>query len=635
MIGMLDKNKTNEQLKKGYYFLVLFMFAIFADQLAVIMEYYVLQEGSSYPQFYVDHSVYGSIELMLFGKVILFVLFVFLFAIFHQAVISTILVNLLGSILMFASRIKLSYRSELINYKELALNGAGGMVKSYLKIDPVPELIPWGIYLILSLLLVFFLERECKDYKKSIKKKIQIPIRLVVGLSCILFTYFYVNYVNKSRLNTECYNVNVNISESKQYVIYRFLEDSSQNYNEDGVRESYKRLREKAKGEVGQVTGQTPNVIVIMSEAWWNLDHIKEGSLTYSKDPMEPYHTLEEECVSGFVSSNVYGGGTVSSECEILTGINSTLSASMVDQWDLISSYDSFPSLVSYFHSMDYKTVGIHPYYGDFYNRKAAYEVLGFDKMVFDEDMKYRDYFDRFISDDSLAKQIIYEYEEKQKDQPSFIFSVSMANHNFFMDYENPLDQDYKYEIDVKNTQTGKEVSQRLKHYINGIYQATKAYESLVDYFKTQEEPTVILMFGDHSPSFTQSENELFGIDVDSKELKELEKSYTTPVLLWKNFEEGEELEDFSGENIAYLQAKLLDYAGLPGSNMSMISKYVKGDIKALSRYYQISQENQLITSYTESQSQLVNDLSVISYATLHGSQVCADLWDISQVQDE
>lgn len=92
------------------------------------------------------------------------------------------------------------------------------------------------------------------------------------------------------------------------------------------------------------------------------------SGITFSSDPMEVYKRLEESCSSGQLTANIYGGGTIGSETEFLTGLNTKYFVSYTGISTELQKR-KVPSIVDYFHALDYDTVMIHPYDGDFYGR--------------------------------------------------------------------------------------------------------------------------------------------------------------------------------------------------------------------------------------------------------------------------
>ena len=650
MIGKKDPQKTermNELVRKSYYLLGILTFAFLAEQLSCLMDYYVLQDGSNYLSFWITHNYYGRPVLLLFCKVVIFCLLVFFYGVCGHFGISSAITSALCFILAFAGRLKYINRSELIKYTDLFLKGAANVAANFVQLDISPALFLFlGIGAVISAVAIY-IEHECRNFKKSIPKGVRLGVRIGAAVLPAVFLIFYVPNFMKAQ-NTSFTNVFTS-AYSNQYVIYQFLEKRGANTGNEGIQSAIElllnRAEENSTGEntQTQTDAQTqtdtqtqtytqtqtdtlsPNVIVIMSEAWWNLDMVGEGCLTYSQDPMAIYHELAGEGVSGVASANLYGGGTYLSELEFLTGTNGAMNN---ESYTEMISKGADVSLVSYFKELSYDTVAIHPYYSSFYDRDQIYPELGFDRLVFEDDMQYTDLYDNLISDDSLANQIIYEYQQQNSENtqnPIFIWSVSVASHCSMPDDKYPLIEDYDYPI-LAYTADGSLANDTILHYVNGSYYAQEAYRKLTEYFAGVDEPVVILMFGDHSPN-VMSYNDILGLSADSEDYEDLKRMYTVPVLMWKNYEGGENVQDFSGENISYLSAAMLDYAGLPDCDIAVINRYYQSEIKAYTYYYQIDNDYQQFRDLTEIQSELLSNLQVVYYGIVNHMSACDEIW--------
>ncbi|MBD5526496.1 MAG: LTA synthase family protein [Lachnospiraceae bacterium] len=326
------------------------------------------------------------------------------------------------------------------------------------------------------------------------------------------------------------------VPETDRYVLYRFLQNSSlSTINVERVEESYDFLLSKEPPKEAVNGEDYPNVIVIMNESWWNTDNIQTDRITFSQDPMGSYKELADRCVTGYQTSVVFGGGTVTPEIEFLTGLNAKY-------YRADSAYEQMqgrkvPSLVDYFNGLDYETVAIHPYYGSFYGRDVAYAIMGFDQVIFEEDMQYRDIYTRYISDESMAKQIIAEIEE-ESNGPKFIWTLSIGNHRRTLNYsvKSVTNYDYPISVTVNGVKLSKEDYDILVNYANGIYLANQAFSQLVEYFTSVEQPTVLLMFGDHCPNFSAEVLEALELGEENGDGEKAERLYSTPVIAWSNF---------------------------------------------------------------------------------------------------
>ncbi len=299
-----------------------------------------------------------------------------------------------------------------------------------------------------------------------------------------------------------------------------------------------------------------PNIIVIMSEAFFDVNQF-EGVLAYSENPMAYYEKMQEESVVyGNAKVNIYGGSTHFSEFEFLSGWNSKgMNSGSCPYKEYFN--EEQPSFASYLNELGYYTLAIHPYDSFFWNRKHAYPNMGFDRFIDRSYMKYTDMCG-YISDDALTNEVIYRYEERKKmnkTEPFFCFGVSIANHVAMInkeEFENTANHiDITYEKNIGYSDRRK---QRVKDYIGGISKTGEALYKLASYFEEQDEPTVILFFGDHAPNYA--------IDIMEKNGKE-EECYTTPYLIWSNYEIADVKEE-SDVNVSYLSTYLLKTIRMP-----------------------------------------------------------------------
>lgn len=180
-------------------------------------------------------------------------------------------------------------------------------------------------------------------------------------------------------------------------------------------------------------------------------------------------------------------------------------------------------SIVRTYAQKNYTTVGIHTNTGSFYNRKNVYKYLGFQRTIFAENIANPEIKGGQISDNEFANQIIKEFENK-KNSNIFIFGVTMQNH---MPYRNKKYENY--DVNIYSEYLTDTENQELKNYVQGVYDGDKMYAKLVNYLKKQEEPTILLMFGDHLPAFE------YGDKIYSS-IKYID-FYTTPYVLWANYD--------------------------------------------------------------------------------------------------
>ena len=112
-------------------------------------------------------------------------------------------------------------------------------------------------------------------------------------------------------------------------------------------------------------------------------------------------------------------------------------------------------------------------------------------------------------------------------------------------------------------TGKNKEKYPDLDQYLSLIKESDEALETLIDYFKKVDNPTIIMFFGDHQPSLDSEFYEsIFGKPVEELTVSEREKLHMVPFMLWANYYIEE--QDGVEASLNYLSLLLLEAAQLP-----------------------------------------------------------------------
>ncbi len=121
-----------------------------------------------------------------------------------------------------------------------------------------------------------------------------------------------------------------------------------------------------------------PNLLFILSESFYDLDRLPV--LQYGADPLENFHALEPESISGRFHSHYLGYGTGYIEMSMLYGLNSLdLPPGTNICFQDNSVYERFDALAEqYTKSGDYTAEMLHAYDDTLYNRTVTYPLLGF-----------------------------------------------------------------------------------------------------------------------------------------------------------------------------------------------------------------------------------------------------------------
>ncbi len=476
-----------------------------------------------------------------------------------------------------AESLKFSERKEYIEFSDLLIAGEWAETISDIELQNMTSILV--SVLLFAVLIAFFWYTKPFWKKKRTKKRMAAAF---VSLTCCWLLFLccvYYPAVKDGLANRVVFGAQGEIKGG----IVCFAESISYNYmSSAGTGDIYEAVLDyfDTSGDETDTVLATddtvddievmPNIIVLMSEALWDINQLSPA-VTFSENPMEAFYEIGGNFVEGKAASNVFGGGTDKSEFEFLTGWNSRYLVNGSSPYrDFFTQGQA--SLVQYLNTLGYVSYAIHPYKSTFWGRDTAYENMGFSAFYSMETMKYQDKYDVFISDASLTNEIIYRYEEcrSKNDAPVFSFNVSIGNHvTKIADGEAaPISHDISVRYNIDYTNISAYNRKKLEEYVNGVYLSGQALKELITYFSEVDEPTVILVFGDHAPSFL-SDFENY-VDEDTA----TEGFYETPFYVWNNYDLGKFGED--EVNISYLSELLLEYIDFPLPKQAILNKYLR-----------------------------------------------------------
>ena len=266
------------------------------------------------------------------------------------------------------------------------------------------------------------------------------------------------------------------------------------------------------------------------------------------------------------------------------------------------------PSMASYLSSLGYYTIAMHPYRAAGWDRNLVYPKLGFDEMHFQEFFTDSPLVRKYVSDEGNYEKIIKLYEEKEADTPLFLFNVTMQNHSSYSDWADY--DNFSPDITVEGSD-----SKLLPAYLSLIRLSDSAIQNLVSYFEAQEEPTMIVFFGDHQPadSVVRPVWKLNGKDDADLTDEEEALRYKVPFFIWANFNIETEKDLEISAN--YLAAKTLDAAGLPKSAYDNFLSQLRTEVPVISANHVTLSDGTFTTA--SKQKDLLYDYQTLQYYLL------------------
>ena len=280
-----------------------------------------------------------------------------------------------------------------------------------------------------------------------------------------------------------------------------------------------------------------------------------------------PYiRSLNKNVKHGQLHVPTFGAGTARSEYEALTGNSMSFLPSGSVPYQLYVRDPEY-GLADILKSQGYYTIAMHPNKAHNWNRASVYPCMGFDEFISLENWgeEHRELLRNYVSDKATFEKIISLYEEKDADEKLFTFCVTMQNHGGYTvedraGFEPTVKLGYDTEYPLAET------------YLSLARESDSAFKELLEYFEKVDEPTMIVMFGDHWPKIEEEfMAKLLGGNRQSLGLVESQQSYTTPYVIWTNYPSETVEEDFSAN---YLGSYMLQLAGLemPGYNQFLMN---------------------------------------------------------------
>ena len=263
---------------------------------------------------------------------------------------------------------------------------------------------------------------------------------------------------------------------------------------------------------------QPDNVIVLLIESFQDT-----ATLPWAVQP-EPTPTYQnmkqQQAITGQVLAPVFGGKSVNSEFELLTGFSHALLPSgSIAYKDFVKQ--AVPSLAWQFKQHDYRTNVIQVVAMHGYGYETIYQHLGFDhqfSLSRHDPQVPLDPSGRFGSSQAIAQQIT---ELLSSQQRSFVFAFPNSSHAPWDLNDYP---DSPFQVAVTGAVS---MQQELEAYFNALNHLDQLFKALVDWANNSDEHTVILILGDHQPALQAND--------PSRHRTNPQSAYTVPYLLWSN----------------------------------------------------------------------------------------------------
>lgn len=281
---------------------------------------------------------------------------------------------------------------------------------------------------------------------------------------------------------------------------------------------------------------QHPHIIMIMSEAFSDISLSPNFNFDDFEDPLENWQELKTEGIYGQAIVSVHGGGTAQTEFDVLTALNSRQFAGVPFAFRMIT--DEFESMASILNALGYRSEFMHPGFNWFYNRQNVYRHLGFSRLMFRDEFEGAYMRSGYISEYATISRLIEMFAEHRAERPGipyFNFTVTIQNHGPYVDKYRWCGFD-----EVPNFATDLPLSDvdinALSNYFHGLKDADRQLRRLTDYLNAQDEPVVLVYFGDHLPALGITIYDTILPNVyEPGSFEDMTRMFRVPFLIWFN----------------------------------------------------------------------------------------------------
>ena len=276
---------------------------------------------------------------------------------------------------------------------------------------------------------------------------------------------------------------------------------------------------------------EMPNILFIQLESFF--DPYEVEFFKTSQDPIPNFRKLSEQYSSGYFKVPSVGAGTANTEFEVLTGMSMRYFGQGEYPYKTILKKTQAESAATALKKFGYGAHALHNNGGNFYSRADVFNNIGFDSYTSKEFMNILQLTENGWAKDSVLTQHIKNAMDSTEQQ-DFVFGITVQGHG-----------DYPEEKKIENPRirvTGIEDEGRTnawEYYVNQLYETDQFIGDLIQMLKDRDEPTVLVLYGDHLPT----------MGLEAKDLKG-RYLYNTNYVIWDNI--GLPKQD---ENIAAYQA--------------------------------------------------------------------------------
>ncbi len=319
--------------------------------------------------------------------------------------------------------------------------------------------------------------------------------------------------------------------------------DKPSDYSKENIEDLRSLLASIGTNEIDPDT----NIVFLQLESFFDVNYLKNAS--FSENPLPFFTSLKEKCSHAFLSVPALGAGTANTEFEIITQMNiDDFGVGEVPYKSVMQ--DTTCETVNYvLKELGYSCHAIHNHQGTFYNRDKVYADLGFDTFTSVEYMNgVKTTPMGWAKDDVLVGEIIKCLDSTKG--LDYIYAISVQGHGKYPD-------DHEGETEIKVNAGLEDSHNAFEYYVNQIHEMDAFLEDLIDALSQYDEKVILVLYGDHLPSFEIAAEDLENGDI-----------FQTEYVVWTNADIKTDAVDLQAYELTSYVMSLL------GCNNGILTKY-------------------------------------------------------------
>lgn len=534
------KREANSEKFSLINLLLLVLFPIYITFLAEVIQ---SKKVSKTIEFFVDRPT-----VFLFDILVGYIIFAFFIAIFRRSWLVTLAHSVLYLTLSTIELFKYNTNGNHLLLSDMRLAKNVKSLSSFAYIKITWQLILCYVIAVAIFLLIFYLNPKIKV--KPLARVVSGLACVVIGFAMVTYSRFYKPVYKLFKIDTtratNAFLLNEKF-DNNQFIAF-LIQTASESYsnrlvkpsdyNEDNINKILS-IKPDTTGDFNG--GKKPNVIFIMSESY--ADFRVFDQLNVDDSYYKYFDKACKEGYSGRIITPTYASWTVRAEFELMFGLPvKGINDPNMPQRELADH--ALPAMARYYNSWGYNTAYVHPFNAEFYSRHKVYKRFGFKEMLYHDDQDNVtdftvevEHYGTYVDDKTIYNQLLDLI--KTSDDPIYIHTTTMQNHQPYDQGEDPTDE--------------------FGNYLQWIQHTNEGLNDFLEALKKVDEPTLVFFVGDHFPSLRGETSVYNELDLNGENCNILyEQSY----FFWSNYDADFSVvpkNKFSFFYVPYVVFKIID----------------------------------------------------------------------------